>query len=665
MKEKISSSNGNLLNVFSDWGYLKKRRVVGEVGNNEGLHHICITASKDYVIKVLAMYDSLIRNSSSFKLWVCCMDNQAFETLKKLNHEHMVLFFVEQMEDQTLSELRKQRKVNEYCWTLKAPLCHHLLTTYNLESILYCDGDIYFFSDPKEIFDEWGSASIYLCPQRDAEWVEKKYGKYQAGLIGFRNDQIGLESLNWWRKRCEEWCFATPDENRFGDQKYLDKFPQIYSNVKISKHLGINAAPWNTVYNNNYSIQESNGEVYIENDRLVAYHFACLSIFNDTEFDLWSLDKLKLSRAIKKFIYEPYIIKIGELINGLKNSGVNAEAFFTTRNKSEARSFYKYTELRKTMDESDDFYCFSTIISKEYLIKGLALYHSLKKHTEAFHLWICCMDSQTLTALQKLKLENVTLIPVEQIENNLVGSFKNGRSLTESCWSMKAPLCSYVLENYSEVDHIVYCDADMYFFASPKPIFDVWSTYSIFLTKQRSTPQIESDHGIYQAGLIGFKREPNSMKILNWWKEKCIDWCYDSPYDSTRWGDQKYLTQIPNLFSNIKIINHLGIDAAPWNVVMKDDHPVYKYKGTVYVDNDELVCYHFGSMLIINPNKYELWKLERLAFPKKIITHVYSPYLRQLQTIHNELKNQGIIQNSSDFLSTIPSNYSPKNIYTI
>jgi len=70
-------------------------------------------------------------------------------------------------------------------------------------------------------------------------------------------------------------------------------------------------------------------------------------------------------------------------------------------------------------------------------------------------------------------------------------------------------------------------------------------------------------------------------------------------------------------------------------------------------------------MLIINPNKYELWKLERLAFPKKVITHVYSPYLRQLQTIHSDLKKQGIIQNSSDFLSSIPSSYTPKNIYTI
>ena len=28
-----------------------------------------------------------------------------------------------------------------------------------------------------------------------------------------------------------------------------------------------------------------------------------------------------------------------------------------------------------------------------------------------------------------------------------------------------------------------------------------------------------------------------------------------------RWGDQKYLNHIPNIFSNIKIMTHKGIDA--------------------------------------------------------------------------------------------------------
>ncbi len=42
-------------------------------------------------------------------------------------------------------------------------------------------------------FEEWGDHSIFLTPQRDRDWVEKMYGKYQAGLIGFKNDLYGLK----------------------------------------------------------------------------------------------------------------------------------------------------------------------------------------------------------------------------------------------------------------------------------------------------------------------------------------------------------------------------------------------------------------------------------------------------------------------------------------
>ncbi|ARK29741.1 glycosyltransferase [Halalkalibacter krulwichiae] len=645
--------------------FTRKTKVVGNIENNKNHYHFCVTASKDYVLRVLALYESLYENSNSFKLWVCCMDIHTFKLLKKLNMKQMVLFFVEQIENTRLKQLREQRKMNEYCWTIKAPLIQHLLTTYNLDSILYCDGDLFFFSDPKEIFDEWGSASVYLTPQRDLDWVEKKYGKYQAGLIGFRNDRNGLQSVKWWRKRCEEWCSAEADESRFGDQKYLDQIPNLFSNVKVSSHLGINAAPWNCVYNNDFKIEKSNGEVYVENDRLIVYHFACFSILNENEYELWSLNHLKIKRAIKKNIYEAYIVKIRNLIKKLKYSGVSIQRFYSNKDKAKVKTFYKYTALRRKMDETDDFYCFTTIISKEYLIKGLALYQSLLKHGDAFHLWICCMDDATIKTLKKLDLKHVTLIPSSQIETTRLKEVKNDRTLTETCWTMKPLVCSYVLDQYNEIDHLVYCDADMYFFSSAKTLFDQWSTSSIFLSKQRSTPEIERIHGIYQAGLIGFKQEPNSRKILNWWKEQCFDWCYDSEFDPLRWGDQKYLNQIPHLFSNIKTIGHLGIDTAPWNLVMKGVHQVSKRSTTLFIDESPLICYHFGSMLMINSNKFELWKLEELSFSDDVLAYIYTPYVHHLQQIYKELRNKQIIVESRPFLSSLPANYTPKNILTI
>ncbi|MFC5464986.1 putative nucleotide-diphospho-sugar transferase [Lederbergia graminis] len=631
--------------------------VIGDTKNNDNLNHICVTASKDYILRILAMYYSLVTHSKNFKLWVCCMDQETISFLKEMNFQHMVIFSVKEVEDINLRLIKQQRKLNEYCWTLKAPLIHYLLTRYNLESVLYCDGDIYFFSDPNEIFEEWGNASIYLCPQRDAEWVEKKYGKYQAGVIGFRHDTIGLESLKWWQKKCEEWCFALPDKERFGDQKYLDEIPNMFSNVRISEHLGIDAAPWNCIYNNNYRIEKKNDSLYIEKNKLVAYHFACFSIFNEDEFDLWSLDTLKIRSTIKNNIYIPYIEKIREIIQDLKNRGYDVNHFYSK--KSNVKSYYKYTTFRRKMDQTDEFYCMATIISKEYLVKGLAFHQSLLNLGDEFHLWICCMDSESLNILSKLNLKNVTLIPVSEIENNMIAKLSEKRSLTECCWTMKAPLCEHILKHYSEIDYIIYCDADMYFFSSPKPILDEWSTYSIFLCKQRSTRMIEHKHGIYQAGLLGFKREENSLKILKWWKEKCLEWCYDQ-YEDDKWGDQKYLNKIPNKFINIKVIQNIGIDAAPWNIVMVDGNDVTRKGSRILIENTEIVCFHFGSLLMLSENEYDLWKLEELTFTKSILKNLYNPYIKALQQKYEELLS---IDNTIHYLSHTAPDYTPMNVH--
>ncbi|PFF06830.1 glycosyl transferase, partial [Bacillus anthracis] len=104
--------------------------------------------------------------------------------------------------------------------------------------------------------------------------------------------------------------------------------------------------------------------------------------------------------------------------------------------------------------------------------------------------------------LEKLKLKHAILIPVKDIENHELLSIKNDRSLQEYCWTLKAPLCLHVLSLYPEVDHIIYCDADMYFFTAPNIILDEWWKYSVFLCPQRSSTEIESIHGIYQAGLV-------------------------------------------------------------------------------------------------------------------------------------------------------------------
>ncbi len=626
-------------------------------------YNFCIMSGKEYCLKVITFHHSLKRHCQKFNLWICCMDEFTFSLLKKLQLENVHLMQVEELEDDILRKVKQERKPNEYCWTIKAPLVEYLLVKYNLEKMIYCDGDLYFFSDPSIIFDEWGSNSVLLCPQRDLDWVEQKYGKFQAGLIGFKNDSHGMESLRWWKKKCIEWCSHEENNDRYGDQKYLDQIPLYFQRIKISEHLGINAAPWNCVYNNNFEISKNNQQVFIENQPLVVFHFACLSIFDFDKFDLWSLGTLQIPSKILTQIYAPYLEELQLAMEEVKAVDLDALNYCLKEQPYHtAKTLYHDTSLRRKMDQYNDFYHFTIILSQEYFLKGLTLYFSLKNQMENFHMWICCIDEVSFNLTQKMNLTNITLLKATDIEDEYLLAVKGQRTLQEYCWTLKAPLCQHILNHHSEVSQLFYCDSDLYFFSNPKPLLESWGQHSIFICRQRGTDDLEKIHGQYQAGLIGFRNEENSKKILNWWREKCLERCSATyePLHGT-WGDQKYLDAIPHLFSNIKINEDPGVNSAPWNLVMNNRQPVLTNGDKVTINDQDLIVYHFGSLLIINEDSYDLWKLEQLAFEPSIISNIYEPYIYQLKQTIKMVKKQLNSKNLSPLFSTVPADYKIKN----
>ncbi|MFL0266619.1 glycosyl transferase [Candidatus Clostridium radicumherbarum] len=633
---------------------------------NNVIYNFCTLSGKEYVFKVLALYYSLEEHSNNFRLWICCIDDDAYYVFTKMNLKNATILLLKDIEDKELIAIKESRKKNEYSWTLKSSLIKYVLCNKHVDSIIYCDGDLFFFSDPKAIFDEWGEHSVYLCPQRDLEWVHNMYGRYQAGLIGFKNDKYGMSCLNWWRNKCLEWCFSYPqiEMKRWGDQKYLDNIPLLFENIKISKNLGVDAAPWNTIYNNNYNIYTKNDDIYIESNKLVAYHFACISIFNESQYDLWTFMHLDIRKIIKTKIYLPYIESIRMAINKVKaNINEEPDKYFCADDVRDAKTYFGYNPLSIEMFQYDDYYIFCTITSKEYLIKSLALYHSLKSKINNFHIWICCVDEITFSTLSKMQLQNATIMRVSEIEDKELKKIKGNRTTTEYCWTLKSPLVLYLLDKYM-LNNVIYCDSDLFFFSNPKEIINEWKGYNTLMCTQRDNPRFERIHGRFQAGLLGFRNQKSSHDILKWWKQQCLQWCSDYPQpEMERWGDQKYLDKVPNLFVNIKIVNHLGIDAAPWNLIINNHYNVRKLNNDVYVKNNKLVVYHFGSMRIFNENEFDLWKLDTLHFSNAIIENIYAPYLQVIKAIIKLLKKK-FNSNIEDFYSKDSKNYA-KNLFKI
>jgi hypothetical protein len=99
---------------------------------------------------------------------------------------------------------------------------------------------------------------------------EKRSGLYCVQFMFFKNNYFGNRILNNWRNKCLRWCFDKVENNKFGDQKYLDSWKRDFSGVYETKMLGAGVAPWNL---NNYRLGMGESGPTVDGEKIIFFHF--------------------------------------------------------------------------------------------------------------------------------------------------------------------------------------------------------------------------------------------------------------------------------------------------------------------------------------------------------------------------------------------------------
>jgi hypothetical protein len=235
--------------------------------------HYCTLFDSNYLIKGLAMYQSLEKHGDDFSIHILCMDDVAYDLLTELKLRRAVLIRLAEFEDAALLAIKSSRTIAEYCWTCAPCLPVHILERHpEIDFITYLDADLLFYSSLQPIYDEIGAASSVIVEHRFSPRFMPAIvnGRYNVQWVSFRRDAAGLETLYWWRDRCIEWCFYRLEDDRMGDQKYLDCWTKKFQGVHELQHIGAGTAPWNYA---NYRIREEDDEVRIDDVPLIFYHF--------------------------------------------------------------------------------------------------------------------------------------------------------------------------------------------------------------------------------------------------------------------------------------------------------------------------------------------------------------------------------------------------------
>jgi len=245
--------------------------------------HFVTLFDSNFLPMGICLHASLMEHAMPFHLWVICMDELVEQHLRQLALPHVSLIPLREVESVDLLNVKGGRTRAEYCWTL-TPFTPQFVfdRDQTVRQVTYLDADLFFFDSPQILireFEESGKQVLITEHAYAAEYDQAIIsGKFCVQFMTFNRTEGGLKVMGWWQARCLEWCFNRVEDGKFGDQKYLDDWPERFANeVHVSRQVEKTLAPWNV-----YHFEKHNRTL-----SPVFYHFHSLRIVSQNKVRLY------------------------------------------------------------------------------------------------------------------------------------------------------------------------------------------------------------------------------------------------------------------------------------------------------------------------------------------------------------------------------------------
>ena len=283
------------------------------------------------------------------------------------------------------------------------------------------------------------------------------------------------------------------------------------------------------------------------------------------------------------------------------------------------------------------YYC--TYFDINYLAHGLTLYKSLRAvSATGFHLWVLCFDEETFEALRAMDLPGLQPVSLREFEggDEALLHAKSNRSRIEYYFTCTPSWPLWLLRRYPDVDLVTYLDADIMFHSNPEPVFEELGDRSVLIVGHRFPERLRSleIHGIYNVGLVSFRNDSPGRECLDWWRARCLEWCYDR-VEPGRFADQKYLDNWPELFTGVVVLDNPGAGVAPWNW---QNYRIETDCGRILIDGTPLIFYHYHGFKVLNRWLFDTGVAKYGAMSAAVRAILYRPYIVEIKESYNMVK---------------------------
>jgi len=267
------------------------------------------------------MYESLKKTCADFHLYIFAFDDELYAYLRQQNLSHTTIISLLEFEDKRLLKVKRERTARAYCWTCESLTIQYCLNHFDIDHCTYIDADLYFYSDPKVLINEMGDNDVLLTEHRYTESENITYGgRFCVQFTTFRNTENGRKILDWWCDRCIDWCSEGYENGQFGDQMYLEDWPERFEKVHVLKHLGGGVAPWNM---QQYRFYKDKGVLkgkVLDTDEIfdvVFFHYHAIKIAYKKPILECFFEGYSIPVSVQKFLQKDYVRALRDMARTL------------------------------------------------------------------------------------------------------------------------------------------------------------------------------------------------------------------------------------------------------------------------------------------------------------------------------------------------------------
>ena len=233
------------------------------------------------------------------------------------------------------------------------------------------------------------------------------------------------------------------------------------------------------------------------------------------------------------------------------------------------------------------------------------------------------------------------LVEVEALDIPEFAEMHRRYTTLELNCALKCFFLHYTFESYKP-DILFFLDSDILVFDSFKFLEQQFAENSILITphitepypsdKQRPQEKEILKTGIFNGGFLGLRNDENSRALLDWWKPRMVDQCYERPKEGLN-VDQKWLEFVPFYFQRVKVILHAGCNVAYWNL---HEREIRKQGSKYFVNNEPLIFFHYSGYSVKNPDRISRHQ-DRIRFEGNTeLKELFEFYHRTLTANHHE-----------------------------